>query len=40
MNFDEVIMKGAGCMVDRLRRWGKVHVHLRAGGDVPHVEVL
>lgn len=34
VNFDEVIMEGAGCTADRPRRY------LRAGGDVSHVEVL
>jgi hypothetical protein len=34
VNFDEVIMEGAGYMADRQRRY------LRAGGDASHVEVL
>ena len=38
--FDEVIMEGAGCVAERAQRWGKVHVHLRDGGEVSHLEVL
>jgi len=40
VDFDEVIMEGAGCVAERVRRWGKVQLHLRDGGDVSGLEVL
>lgn len=38
--FEEVIMEGAGCIADRISRYGKVRARLNENGEVESLKIL
>lgn len=40
VRFEEVIMEGAGCIADRISRYGKVRARLNENGEVESLKIL
>lgn len=38
--FEEVIMEGAGCIADRISRYGQVRARLNGNGEVENLKIL